>query len=97
MTINDFKALVDSGEKYMVKTGAPWCGPCSVLDKTIHNLQESNPDLKGLIYSVDVDENFELARELNISSVPTTFFVSGGEYTRKIGVIPEKEILKFFS
>lgn len=97
MTIDDFRALVDSGEKYVVKTGAVWCSPCKNLDKTLHNLLENKPELKGLIYSVDVDENFELAQALSISSVPTTFFISGGEYTRKIGVFPEKEILSFFS
>lgn len=97
MTINDFRALVDSGEKYVVKASAPWCVPCKVLDKTLHNVLENKPELKGLIYTVDVDENFDFAQELSISSVPTTFFISGGEYTRKIGVFSEKEILSFFS
>jgi len=52
---------------------AKWCGPCQKIKPMIQKLSDGLDNSKVEIYMVDIDENDELALELNVKSVPTFY------------------------
>ena len=78
---NEFKELIN--DTIVVQFSAAWCGPCKVLTKTI----EQNEDKFNVpIYKIDIDECQDLAKVLQIRSVPTLIrFESELEVKRIIG------------
>ena len=49
---------------------ATWCGPCQMLAPVLHELADEVGS-KAAFYSIDVDENRQLATEYGISSSPS--------------------------
>lgn len=54
-------------------------------------LEKISEDLQIPLYGVNIDEESDLAAELNIRSVPTTF-IYNSEITSIIGVKPEADV-----
>lgn len=80
--------LQDNGIKLLVQYTASWCGPCRQLTPRLSNLSNSYDNVK--FFKVDVDENIDLARELEIRSVPTVIIYNGTEIVdRSSGVQPD--------
>lgn len=74
------------------KFGAPWCGPCKMLNPVLDELKE---DLEGIVEfeSIDVDVDQEKAIEAGVMSVPTVFIIKDGETVDKFtGYLPEQVI-----
>lgn len=68
----------------LVKIGAPWCGPCSTLDKSIAESKE----IKYVEYiKEDLDSmNPDEVQKLKVRGVPTLILFSGEtEVQRKTG------------
>ena len=68
---------VISGEKILLKFGAPWCAPCKVLNKVLEDLET---EALINVVEVNIDEAQDLAMKYNVRSVPTTFLFSNSEY-----------------
>jgi len=56
---------------------ATWCGPCRMLAPILEELAE---EYKGRVnfYSIDVDHNKDLAKNLKIRSIPYVLFFKNG-------------------
>jgi len=70
------------------------CGHCRALMRQLEQLQA---ELQGklLILKMNVEENYQIPAELEISSLPVLAFYRGGQFERFIGGIGTKEeILK---
>lgn len=52
---------------------ATWCGPCKMMDPILKKMEERYVG-KLVINKIDIDENQELTKKLNITSVPTLIF-----------------------
>lgn len=54
---------------------ADWCGPCAAVRRVVSGVVAglAAAELPPLDLEVDIDANPELARELNVLSLPTTF------------------------
>ena len=73
---------------------ATWCGPCTVLKPILEKIEKEYDDIN--FYSIDIDNNKDLIKEYNISSVPTVLFLEDGEIiSSSVGFIPEKMITNF--
>lgn len=60
----------------LVKFGAVWCGPCRMMDRILDNVSKKyESDSAVKILSVDIDEHADLAKEYNVTSVPTMVFL----------------------
>ena len=83
ITENEFAARAKGQKTLVVQFSATWCGPCKTLTKVI----EANEDkFANPIYKVDIDECQELAKILQIRSVPTVIrFENELEVKRVIG------------
>lgn len=63
------------GKKLLVQYSAPWCEPCKALTPRLSNLSNVYGDITFV--KVDVEENMESARDLNITTVPTVMIYDG--------------------
>ena len=72
-------SILDGGAITVVEFGATWCGPCKVISRFMQQeCSKHKNDRKPMrFYSVDVDQNQELAAQYAKSSVPHLYVFSG--------------------
>ena len=71
---------------------APWCGPCKQLTPTLEKVINKKNG-KVVLAKINVDENKEIASQLNIQSIPTVYaFVDGKPFDAFQGAQPESKI-----
>ena len=88
---------INNGEKVIVDFHALWCFPCKSMKPTFERLVNENTTNVGM-YTMDVDQNRELAIELGVRSVPTIkVFNGGGVVDTKVGVLNEAQIKELVS
>ena len=87
----EFKELVSDG-LVLVDFFAEWCGPCRMLAPILEDFASEESDIA--VYKVNVDNEPDLAREFQVSSIPTMIlFKDGKQIDKKIGFAP-KDALK---
>lgn len=90
ITKPDFQEAIKSEQVILVDFHAEWCGPCKTLKPILEEVSEEGVK----VFSVDVDNNKELATEHQISSIPTVLLYKNGEKMDEfIGVKDKEEIL----
>ena len=68
--LNNFREEVLLSDKpVLLDFWAPWCGPCRMVVPLVEAIAEERPDVK--VGKVNIDEQFELAREFGVMSIPT--------------------------
>ena len=72
---------------------ADWCGPCAAVRRVVSQVVS---ELDGPVeVELDIDANPELARAMNVMSLPTTFVLSEGLVERaRISGVPKAEALR---
>lgn len=66
---------------------ATWCGPCRALSPILEDVKNAK------VVKIDTDQNQELARSFDISSLPTLVVLKDGEEVdRIVGLIPCERI-----
>ena len=72
---------------------APWCGPCKQLTPALEKVV-NNKNGKIILAKINVDENQEIAAQLNIQSIPTVYgFVDGKPIDAFQGAQPELSLI----
>ena len=90
-----FDELISTGV-VILDCGAPWCGPCKSMEKPFEELAELHEDVKFL--KLNVDENFETAKKLSVSSVPKFFiFKDGKPIANRTGGLPKGSFAKWIA
>ena len=73
---------------------ATWCGPCQKMSPLISRLKREGYPIK----KVDVDQEAELARRFNISSIPAfVLVVDGREVARSVGATTESNLRRMLA
>ena len=91
---DEFKSMDKSGVS-VLDFNATWCGPCKMLAPVLEEVSEELSD-KANFYSVDTDENPDLAREYGIMNIPAIVVLKDGEKVdMNVGFVP-KEVLSDF-
>jgi thioredoxin 1 len=90
----EFKSKVlESKNLVLLDFNADWCGPCQMLKPVLEVVANEKTDID--FYSVNVDQNDELSRQFNISSIPClVVFKNGKEIKRNIGMMSKRNILE---
>lgn len=90
---NNFKEeVLDSKRLVLVDFYATWCGPCQMLSPILEEISLENNDYD--IAKVDVDKNYEVARNYKIMAVPTMLIFKNGEVVDKMeGLIGKETII----
>ncbi|MFR3737055.1 thioredoxin [Anaerococcus obesiensis] len=74
----------------LVDFSATWCGPCK-MQKPV--LEEMEGEVDFEIYSVDVDENPDLAGRYNVNAVPSMMLFKGGVLKNTLVGFQAKEVI----
>lgn len=89
----EFRNLVEGAEGIaVVDFFATWCGPCKMLAPVF---QEVGNELEGKaqFYKVDIDQSLDIARQFNVSTVPTIIVFKNGEpIERLVGFMPKENL-----
>jgi len=73
---------------------APWCGPCKMQAPILDELSEEIGD-KVKIVKVNVDDNFELASQYGIMSIPALkIFKDGTVVEEMVGVHQKDQLME---
>ena len=90
----EFKSKVlESKNLVLLDFNADWCGPCQMLKPVLEAVANEKTDVD--FYSVNVDQNDELSRQFNVSSIPClVVFKNGKEIKRNIGMMSKRNILE---
>ena len=62
---------------------ADWCGPCRAQGKILRDVAETAAETQTLIVKINVDEHPQLAKEFQVSSLPTLMMLNDGEILRR--------------
>ena len=95
--LNNFREEVLLSDKpVLLDFWAPWCGPCRMVVPLVEAIAEERPDVK--VGKVNIDEQFELAREFGVMSIPTLVVMKDGKIVRQsTGARPKNQILEMLN
>jgi len=88
----DLQKKINSGEKLVVEFWAEWCGPCKMMKPIFEKVSSENSS-EVQMYTLNIDNNREVALSLGIRSIPTVkMFNSGEVIDTRVGVMNEGQI-----
>jgi len=82
-----FKKAIASDTPSVFDFHAVWCGPCKTISPVFEKLSNSTEGVN--FYSVDVDDQSDVAQECGITAMPTFIAFKSGEQQGNVrGAIP---------
>jgi thioredoxin 1 len=96
-TLEEYNTFTTENNDCIVKVGAAWCGPCRVLEKTLHDIESEQAAIK--IAEIDADDcDEELMTKLGVRNIPVMFIKHNvGEAERVVGIRTKDQILNIFN
>ncbi|MGL5316483.1 MAG: thioredoxin [Peptostreptococcaceae bacterium] len=71
---------------------ATWCGPCKMLAPVFQEAANEFANVK--FFKVDIDQSLDLARQYNVSSVPTVMIFRDGDLVETlVGFMPKEKLV----
>ena len=94
VTKDNFKTEVEECKGLVViDLYADWCGPCRMLAPVLAELENEYPDVK--FCKINVDNDPELAKAFNVTSIPMVAFVKDNTFADvSIGFVPKENLKK---
>ena len=95
---NWIREVVNSNQPVLVDFWGPGCPPCVKLAPIIDNVARQFAG-RAKVGKVNVSENFDLANEYGINSIPRVMLFKGGKKPLRqfAGLVPERELVKLLN
>jgi thioredoxin 1 len=92
ITKDNFKTEVEEHDGLVViDLYADWCGPCRMLAPILASLEGEYTDVK--FCKINVDDEPELAKSFNVSSIPMVAFVKDNTFVDlSVGLVPKDKL-----
>ena len=88
--------VLESDKPGLLDFWAPGCGPCRMVVPMVEAIAEERPDIK--VGKVNIDEEFELARQFGVMTIPTLVVIKNGQVVRQVsGARPKQQILELLN
>ncbi len=87
--------VINSDKPVFVDFWATWCGPCRMVSPIVEELSKEYEGKVDFV-KVDVDQNRELTRENNISSIPTLAIFRNGQVVAQTAGAASKESIRTY-
>ena len=89
--------VLDSKTPVVVDIWAEWCGPCRMYGPIIEDVSK---DYEGKVkfVKVNADDCEKVVQKYNVTSIPTTLLVKGGEIkAMNVGAVPREALKKWIA
>jgi rhodanese-related sulfurtransferase len=92
LTAAEYKKIVSSDKLVLVEVGSKYCGGCVKLVPVVQSVDAENPG-KLKVVQIELFDNKQLGKELNIQSIPTLILYKGDKIVwQKNGAITKADI-----
>jgi rhodanese-related sulfurtransferase len=92
LTTAAYKKLITSDKLVLVEVGSKFCGGCVKLAPVVESVDAENPG-KLKVITIELFDNKQLGKELNIQSIPTLLLYKGDKIVwQKNGAISKADI-----
>lgn len=88
-TDNNFKELVGSNSKVIVKYYADWCGSCKLFSPKFRRIAGDESNSSILFLDVNAEENPEARKMANVDSLPFFATFSNGQLLESMATSKE--------
>jgi thioredoxin 1 len=86
------KDVIESDKPVLIDFWASWCQPCLAMEPTIEAVAKEFEG-KVTVAKLNVDENPDLAQQLDVMSIPTMMVYKGGKpVQRLVGLTPKDRL-----
>jgi thioredoxin 1 len=97
ITSQELREKISKGNKLVIDFYATWCGPCKIMkpmfETVSKKLKDDNSDVE--LYTFNIENDRELAAELELRSVPTIKgFANGTEVFTEVGLKQTNAIIE---